>query len=264
MRQGHIEDYDPKSGTSISTLAYEYPPAFHVPEHAHGADQVIYATRGLMEVSAGQSFWLIPPQFAIWIPAGVMHCIRMPGVVSMRTLYLRRGLAPKLPATCTVLHVTPLLRELIVEAARVGQLRTRNRLHRALRDLVIFHLQRASSVPTFLALPRDSRALAVAQALIANQAQNPSLHVLCASAGASVRTIERVFRSEVGTDFAAWRRQARLMKAVELLAGGSSVKQVAFAIGYRQPSAFVQMFRRTFATTPKAWSAALAGNRPPA
>jgi AraC-like DNA-binding protein len=79
-----------------------------------------------------------------------------------------------------------------------------------------------------------------------------------------VRTIERAFRSEVGTDFATWRRQARLMKAVELLAAGSSVKQAAYAIGYRQPSAFVEMFRRTFAATPKAWSAALAGNRPPA
>src|ERR1022692_2760977 len=88
MRQGYIEYYDPKPGTSISTLAYEYAPAFRVPEHAHGADQVIYATRGVMEVgadqviyatrgvmevSAGQSFWLIPPQFAIWIPARTMH-----------------------------------------------------------------------------------------------------------------------------------------------------------------------------------------------
>jgi AraC-like DNA-binding protein len=54
------------------------------------------------------------------------------------------------------------------------------------------------------------------------------------------------------------------MKAVELLAGGSSVKQAAFATGYRQPSAFVEMFRRTFAATHKAWAAALAGDRPPA
>jgi AraC-like DNA-binding protein len=263
MRQGFIDDYDPKPGTSVSTLAYEYPPAFQVPEHAHGADQVIYATRGAMEVSAAQSFWLIPPQFAIWIPARTMHRIRMPGAVSMRTLYLRRGLAPKLPATCTVLHVTPLLRELIVEAVQIGQLRTRNRLHRALRDLVVFHLQKASSVPISLTLPKDLRALAVAQALIANQERNPSLDSLCAGAGAGVRTIERLFRSEVGIDFATWRRQARLMKAVELLATGHLVKQAAFATGYRQPSAFVQMFRRTFGVTPKAWEAALAGRRAP-
>jgi AraC-like DNA-binding protein len=258
-----MDCYDPKPGTSISTLAYEYPPAFQVPEHAHGADQVIYATRGVMEVSAGQSFWLIPPQFAIWIPARTMHRLRMPGAVSMRSLYLRRGIAPKLPATCTVLHVAPLLRELIVEAVRIGQLRARHPLHRALRDLIVLHLQGASSVPIFLTLPKDPRALAVAQALIANQAHNPTLHALCASAGAGVRTIERVFQSEVGTDFATWRRQARLMKAVELLAAGSLVKQAAFATGYRQPSAFVEMFRRTFGVTPRAWAAALAGGGQP-
>ena len=259
MRQGLSDYYDPKPGISISTLAYEYPPAFHVPEHAHGADQAIYATRGVMEVSVGQSFWLIPPQFAIWIPARTMHSIRMPGAVSMRTLYLRRGLAPGLPATCTVLHVTPLLRELIVEAVRIGQLRTRNGLHRALRDLIVVHLEGASSVPTFLTLPKDPRAVAVAHALIANQADTPSLDSLCTAAGASMRTIERAFRSEVGADFATWRRQARLMKAVELLAAGSLVKQAAFATGYRQPSAFVEMFRRTFGATPKAWVAALGG-----
>ena len=264
MRHGLIDDYDPRPGTSIATLAYEYPPAFQVPEHAHGSDQVIYATHGVMEVSVGQGFWLIPPQFAIWIPARTMHRIRMPRAVSMRTLYLRRGLARKLPGTCAVLHVTPLLRELIVEAVRLGQLRTRNPLHRALRDLVVFHLQNASPVPISLTLPKDPRALGVAQALIASQAHNPSLHSLCVSAGASVRTVERAFRSEVGTDFATWRRQARLMRAVELLVGGSLVKQAAFATGYRQPSAFVEMFRRTFAITPKAWTAALATGRQPA
>ncbi|HLY20331.1 MAG TPA: helix-turn-helix transcriptional regulator [Bryobacteraceae bacterium] len=259
MRHGFTDCYDPKRGTSVSTLAWEYPAASEVPEHAHGADQVIFATRGVMEVSAGPSFWLIPPQFAIWIPARTVHRIHMPGAVSMRTLYLRPGLATSLPAACTVLHVTPLLRELIVEIVRIGQLRTRNLLHCAFRDLLISQLGNASPVPTFLALPRDSRALAVAQAVIANQAGNPSLRSLCARAGVSVRTIERVFRKEVGADFTVWRRQARLMRAAALLAGGSSVKEAAFETGYRQPSAFVEMFRRTFGATPKAWAAALPG-----
>jgi AraC-like DNA-binding protein len=256
MRHGFVRDYDPLPGVSISTLAWEYPPAFHVPEHAHGAGQIIYATRGVMEVSAGQSFWLIPPQFAIWVPARTLHRIRMPAAVSMRTLYLRRHLTARLPPACTVLHVSALLRELIVEAVRIGQLRARNPMHCALRNLIVSQLESASPVPASLTLPKDPRALAVAQALIANQSDNPSLASLCAAVGASVRTMERLFRGEVGADFATWRRQARLMKALELLAGGSSVKQVAFEIGYRQPSAFVEMFRRTFGTTPRAWAAA--------
>jgi AraC-like DNA-binding protein len=257
MRHGSLSEYDPKPGVSISTLAYEYPADVDVPEHAHGSDQLIYATRGVMHVSAAESDWLIPPYFAVWIPARTTHRIRMSGAVSMRTLYLRRGLA-RLPASCTVLHVTPLLRELVVEAVRIGQLRLKNPLHGALRDLIVFHLQHASPVPTFVTLPRDPRALGVARAVIADQANSPSLRAVCGHIGVSVRTIERTFRREVGVSFESWRRQVRLMKAIELLVGGCPVKEVAFEVGYRQPSAFVEMFRRTLGTTPKAWTSALA------
>lgn len=254
---GILTEYDPKRGVSVATLAYEYPPGFRVPEHAHGSDQLIYAIRGVMEVFSGQSVWLIPPHFALWIPARTCHRIQMPGPVSMRTLYLRPGLASLSSRACVVLHVTPLLRELIVEAVRIGQLRSRNHHECALRDLLILHLRNASPMPTFVTLPREQRALAVAEAVLTNPAQFKPLAALCAGVGVSVRTIERAFRKEVGTDFESWRRQVRLVKAVELLVSGRSIKEVAFAIGYRQSSALVEMFRRTFGATPKAWISAL-------
>jgi AraC-like DNA-binding protein/quercetin dioxygenase-like cupin family protein len=260
MRQaaaGLLLDYDPTPGVSISTLAYEYPAGFNVVEHAHGSDQLIYAPSGVMEVAAGRSLWLIPPQFAVWIPAQTSHKIRMPGAVSMRTLYLRRGLASRLPRTCSVLHVTTLLRELIIEAARIGKLQTRNHLHRTIRDLIVHELQESSPVPTFVTLPSDSRALAVARATMVDLAGGRSLSELCTEAGASVRTIERAFRRDVGTSFELWRRQARLMKAIELLVAGHSVKQVAYDVGYRRTSAFVEMFRHTMGTTPKTWTSGL-------
>jgi quercetin dioxygenase-like cupin family protein len=90
MRQAPIiRDFDPGYGISIETLAYDYPSGFLVSEHAHGSDQFIYATRGVMEVHSEQSVWLIPPSFALWVPARTHHRIRMPAAVSMRTLYIR-------------------------------------------------------------------------------------------------------------------------------------------------------------------------------
>ena len=257
VRHGFITYYDPKPGVSISTLAYEYPPDFHVPEHAHGSDQVIYATHGVMEISAAQSLWVTPPQFAIWIPARTMHQSRMPGAVSMRTLYLRPKMTVRPRAACAVLHVSPFFRELIVEAVRIGELRSRNRLHCALRDLLVTQLASASPVPTHVTLPKDSRALAIARALLANPADSSGFKALCIGAGASVRTVERAFHRDVGVSFESWRRQLRLMKAVELLVAGHSVKEAAFAVGYRQPSAFVEMFRQTMGRTPRAWTISL-------
>lgn len=254
---GILTEYDPERGISVVTLAYEYPRGFQVPEHAHGADQLIYAIRGAMEVTAGESFWLIPPHFALWIPARTLHRIHMPGPVSMRTLYFRPRLASRAAPGCTVLHVTPLLRELIVETVRIGQLHTRKPAERALCQLLILHLESASPMPTFVTMPKERRALSVAEAVLRDPSQPKPLAALCARVGVSVRTLERAFRKDVGTDFESWRRQVRLVKAVELLVSGSSIKEVAFAIGYRQSSAFVEMFRRTFGTTPKAWASAL-------
>lgn len=254
MRQARIlRDFDPKRGVSVSSLAYEYPSGYLVPNHAHGSDQFIYATSGVMELHSGQSLWLIPPSFALWVPALTFHRIRMPSAVSMRTLYLRPGLVKRPESTCAVLNVTPLLRELVVESVRIGQLRARNAEHSALRDLIVLAVTRASSAPTHIHMPQDPRALAVASRILNDPAHAESIHTLCTQSGLSTRTLQRLFKAEVGIDADAWRRQVRLTKAIELLVEGAAVKQVASAVGYNQPSAFVSAFRRTFGATPRAW-----------
>jgi AraC-like DNA-binding protein len=118
-------------------------------------------------------------------------------------------------------------------------------------------------MPTFVTLPREQRARAVADSILRNPAESKSMAALCAEVGVSVRTIERTFRREVGSDFESWRRQVRLTTAVELLVSGYSIKEIAFKIGYRQSSAFVDLFRQTFGTTPKAWISALENLGPP-
>jgi quercetin dioxygenase-like cupin family protein len=80
---------DPGPGVSISSLSYEYPATWRVPEHAHRSDQLIYAISGVMDVSIERTHLLVPPLFAVWIAAHTRHAIRMPTAVSMRTLYLK-------------------------------------------------------------------------------------------------------------------------------------------------------------------------------
>jgi AraC-like DNA-binding protein len=256
VRHLTVTENDPPPGVSIATHALDYPRGSRVELHAHNSGQLVYASRGVMEVASGQSRWIIPPHFGLWIPARTPHSIYMPERVSMRTLYLRRTLT-RMAAACTVFHVGPLMRELIFEIVRADRLRNRVRVECALRDLLVAHLKRATPVPTVVVLPNDPRAAAVAQAVIASPADHRSLKSLCASAGVGVRTLERIFLREVGADFECWRRQVRLMKAVELLVAGSSVKQASDSVGYRHPSAFVALFRATFATTPKMWVSAL-------
>jgi AraC-like DNA-binding protein/quercetin dioxygenase-like cupin family protein len=247
---------DPGRGTSVTTLAREYRAGHRIGEHAHGSHQLIYATRGVMRVSSVQRQWTVPPQFCLWIPARVPHRIDMLRSVSMRTLYLDPATV-SVARECAVLHVRPLLRELIVEIVERRKLGSRDAVERAFCTVLIAELKRASTVAVRVDLPKDRRASRVAQAVLADPASHALISSLCRSAGISVRTLQRTFRKEIGIDLESWRRQVRLMCGVELLTAGHTVKEVAARVGYQQPSAFVTLFRRTFGSTPKAWLAGL-------
>src|ERR1700751_2490343 len=119
MRQILIKENDPTPGVSVATHSHESPRGSRIPGHAHGSHQLVYASRGVMEVSSGQSLWKIPPHFGLWIPARTPHQIRMSEAVSMRTLYLRPTRTRRLPLLCTVLHIGSFFRELIVEIVRI-------------------------------------------------------------------------------------------------------------------------------------------------
>jgi AraC-like DNA-binding protein len=86
--------------------------------------------------------------------------------------------------------------------------------------------------------------------LTANPADNSTLATLGLEAGASERTLSRLFRTEFAMTFPQWRTQLRLHHALILLAEGHSVTTVAIRCGWSTPSAFIDIFRQTFGHTP--------------
>ncbi|CRM17694.1 MULTISPECIES: AraC family transcriptional regulator [Pseudomonas] len=63
-------------------------------------------------------------------------------------------------------------------------------------------------------------------------------------------TIQRLFRRETGMTFGQWRQQARLLLALERIAVGEKIINVALELGYDSPSAFTSMFKKQFGKTP--------------
>lgn len=215
--------------------------------HAHGWHQLIYASAGVMTVSADRGLWVVPPQWAIWAPAGVRHAIRFTGASTFATLYLRPSDWNDLPDESCVVSVSPLLRALIVRACDEGMLDKRDRVHQATAVLIVDAF-RAQSVPA-LGLPNPtSEALRrVAEACARDDAGSAEI---ARRFGLGVRSLERRFLAETGMAFGRWRRHARFLEALKLLAQGVPVKQVAAGTGYRSASAFVAAFSETFHTTP--------------
>jgi AraC-like DNA-binding protein len=208
-----------------------------------------------MSVYTTQGAWVVPPHRAVWVPEGIEHRIEMSGCVLMQTLYLAVGLSDALPRVCCAVNISPLLRELILHTFTLQTLDARIPAQARLLAVLVDQLEVLSTIPLQLPMPRDRRAERIAASLRSNPNRPGLLKQLTKTAGASIRTIERLFRAETGMTFGKWRQQARLLEALRLLAAGQSVTAVARDVGYDSASAFIAMFRRTLGTTPNRYFA---------
>jgi AraC-like DNA-binding protein len=124
---------------------------------------------------------------------------------------------------------------------------------RHLVDVIIDQLEAMQMVALRLPNPSDPRALRVAQALLHDPSDPRPLKQVCKIAGASKRTVERLFQEDVGMTLGKWRQELRLMNAMRLLAEGAKVTHAALESGYSTPSAFISMFRKALGTTPTSY-----------
>lgn len=221
-----------------------------IPRHAHDSAQLVYATRGVMTVETDDGIWVVPPERAVWVPAFVGHSIRMTGAVEMRTLYLAPEIAPIAGAACCVVQVSPILRAAIVRAIGFPNPYPEHGREARLVGVILDEIRAAPSAPLHLPMPEDARARRVAVAFRSDPGDRRSLSAWARHAGSSERTLERLFQREVGVTFRAWQRQARLLRALEVMAAGASVTAAALEVGFDTPSAFIAMFRRAMGTTP--------------
>jgi AraC-like DNA-binding protein len=89
---------------------------------------------------------------------------------------------------------------------------------------------------------------------IMNTPDDPSTAAQWASAfRLDPRTIHRLFVRDTGLTFGQWRRQARLLAALEMLARGERIVDIALAVGYSSPTAFSTMFNRQFGVPPTSY-----------
>lgn len=217
--------------------------------HEHAWHQLTFALKGHLEVSTEEARALVPPDCAVWIPAGSEHGEAMWGPVTVRTLYVAPGALPNATTTRTV-AINPLLRELIVFACGQGRLDRTDERHARLIDVLLDQLADMPDVSLHLPMPSDERARRLAERMHADPSDRTPLAELARQAGGSLRTVERAFVAETGIGIGHWRRRLRLFHALRLLESGASVGEVASAVGYASPSAFTVAFTRMFGTSP--------------
>lgn len=229
----------------------DYPARYHIAPHHHPRAQLVNAEAGVMSVVAGSGAWVVPPGYAVWVPAGVVHEVASLGPLSMRGIYCREAvLGHAAPRDCRVVEVSPLLRELIQRAFLFDLDRPPSEREAHIDEVILDEIRNLREAPLFVPLPVDSRLKRITDGLMGHPGDGRDFETWARESGASSRTLARLFRKETGLSFREWRTRLRLMSGLQRLAAGDSVTTVALDVGYSGPSAFIAAFRGFTGHTP--------------
>lgn len=219
--------------------------------HSHQRHQLIFATRGVVHMVTSEGEWILPTSRALWISGGTKHALTVKRPSHISILYIKSEINPFPDSErCRVVEVSPLVRELISACANHPWDYKPDSPESRLANVLIDQIRLLSNSPLDLMMPTDERALRVVDILKRDPGNRSTLHELAREAGASGRTIERLFTRDTHMSFGAWRLRHRMLYAVERLAYGENVTRVALEAGYESSSSFIASFRSMFGTTP--------------
>ncbi|WP_199779960.1 helix-turn-helix domain-containing protein [Streptomyces sp. LaPpAH-108] len=217
--------------------------------HAHPLHELVWVRGGTLMSRVVDRVFTVSEGQGLWMPAGVVHGGRLTAGVEFYDAFFAPEHTPVAFDGPTAIEMTPLLESLLGHLARTDL----DAEARARAEAVVFDVLVPSERPFTLRLPGDARIDAIAEALLADPADNRSLEEWARALGTSDRTVTRAFRQSTGLSFARWRQALRVHRALTLLSEGWDVQTVAEELGYAQPSTFIAAFRRVVGTTPGAY-----------
>lgn len=245
-------------GLPVFGVAVRYPAGHVVPMHKHPYGHLIYADRGLLRVEAESGQWLVPPTAAVWLRSGMRHQLVVPVALQAHGLFVREDVCAHLPAADCVVHVSGLLRELIMVLARADGQATSSKRMRLLGALLVEELHTQPVLPLHLPWPTggaDSLMQHVCQTLLDNPGDAATAAEWAGRLAMGDKTFHRHFLQSTGMTFGKWRQQLRLMSSLTLLMQGIPITQVALTSGYASHSAYTTAFSKQFGQPPSAFLA---------
>jgi AraC-like DNA-binding protein/mannose-6-phosphate isomerase-like protein (cupin superfamily) len=251
MRNISIDQLD-QTPRPVLAIGTDYADGQRLPRHRHRRAQLLYGATGVMQVSTDQGNWVVPPQRAVWIPPGVEHEVLMLGV-STRSLYIEPAAAPLDSNGCRVVGISPLLRQLLLEAVDMPLEYDQHGRDGLLVGLLLHEIQRCPRLPLHIPLPANGPLLELCRAFLAHPDVHQSPQHWADRLHISLRTFNRWFRQETDMSFVQWRQRACVIQALARLATAEPVTRIALDLGYDSPGAFSTMFRRVLGQAPSTY-----------
>jgi AraC-like DNA-binding protein len=221
--------------------------------HSHEVHQIEYAVGGVVEVETSSAHYLLPPQQAAWIPAGLEHQAKMNPDVRTVAVMFDCELVTDGGDRARILAVSPLIREMMIYALRWPIDRpdgdpVSDAFFRTLANLVAEALDHEAplSLPT-----SDNPIVGAAMAYTKEHLASVTAAEVCRAVSVSERTLRRLFQETLGLSWRTYLLHARMLRAMALLAGpGQSVQETSSAVGFESLSSFTRAFTQFCGETP--------------
>jgi AraC-like DNA-binding protein len=235
----------------LAAIAYSSLAGAKGPLHTHDRAQFIYAASGSMKVNTDLGCWIIPPQRAVWMPAGYPHQPTMIGAVELRTLYIREDICPApAPNVPRMLGVSAFLGELVLRLMEMPGEYDESGQDGQVVKTFLGEIDWTPLHPVSLPPLHDQRLQVVEATLTKNPGSTRTLEDWATRLDCSPRTLARLFLKETGLSFHTWRDQIRTFAALPMMADNRPLSEIADELGYETAWAFTAMFKRVTGQLP--------------
>jgi len=214
------------------------------PWHFHDLHQLMYAFEGSVEVEGESARFILPHQFAAWIPAGTVHRTVIQNVRS-GSVFFRADMIDWTVDRLRVVPVPNLMREMIKYAMRWPINGREDSTSLAYYECLARLCSEWITEEVRLTLPSsdDLRITAIMNFTRANLAGG-MLQDVCRAVNMSERSLRRHFLKKVGISWEDYRLRLRLCQAIELLDNTKMpIGEIAAEVGYTSQSAFARTFK---------------------
>lgn len=250
---------DSNAGALVHGL--DFPSGYVVPCHKHSRMQFLCVFAGVAMVTTQKGRFMVPPDHALLIPAGLEHSVAMFSDVQMRSVYIFPDAEPGNMTGPSVMEVTDLAHQLILEAARLKTTEVNSRRADLVMSLLVDEIASMPRKPLGLSFPLDDRLAQLCTAFLKSPHPDARIDAWARSMNMSRRSFTRFFREQTGLSFTTWRQQACLFCCLPQLANGAKVTDVALEAGYENVPAFATMFRRMTGMSPRQYFMRSQGQR---
>jgi AraC-like DNA-binding protein len=226
---------------------------------------LLYALSGVLRLEAEGQRWTLPPSRAALIRADCPISVTILSRLESASVLFAPSFMAAPARTLAVFDMSPLARELVKECRQWGADTGALPPH----ALVLFGalaavaLQLAAApTPCVLPVPKSPALREALRLTEAAAAGAPSFTEVARQSGQSPRALARRFAAEMGMTWREALRRIRIIRAVELLAGGNmQVTEAALAVGYNSLSGFNTAFRELMDMTPSDYRARITRSR---